>query len=142
MLAASLILALPAWAARPAENSRYRGQTSQKRKISARVTPDRRGLRLEFNQVFHCSAGPTKTTHTTYRKQRPTIRRNGRFSYYETYRNLPAIPGFEEVHTERQRVTGTFFDGGRRVRGRVAASVVGRSGLRCRSIVTFSARRF
>ncbi len=142
-LAASLILALPALAARPAKDSRYRGETSQKRKISARVTSDRTGLQLEFNQVFRCSKGPTKTTHSTYRRQRPTIRRDGTFTYFKTYRDLGPIPGFDEVHTERQRVTGAFTDGGRRVKGRVASSVVGTSsGLRCKSVVTFSARRF
>lgn len=141
-LTASLLLSLPALAARPARDSRYRGKTSQERKISLRVTPDRTGLRLEFDQVFRCSSGPTKTTHATYLKQRPTIRRDGTFRYFKTYRDLAPIPGFEEVHTERQRVTGAFSDGGRQVKGRIAASVVGASGLSCGSVVTFSAGRF
>jgi hypothetical protein len=82
-------------------------------------------------------------THSTYDKRRPTVRKDGAFRYFKTYRDVAPIPGFEEVHTERQRVTGAFTDGGRRLRGRVSASIVGTtSGLRCRSVVTFSARRF
>jgi hypothetical protein len=58
-LAASLILgALPALAARPAKDSRYRGETSQKRRISARVTPDRRGPAARVQPGLQMLEGP------------------------------------------------------------------------------------
>jgi len=140
-VAVVLMVALPAFADRPPKNAKYRGKTSQERTLSARVTSDAKGLQLEFNQVYRCNRGPTKSTQTVFRNQRPTIREDGTFSYFKTYRNLAPVPGFEERHTQRQRVTGSFSADGRRVKGRVASSVVGVSGLRCKATVTFTARK-
>jgi len=137
----ALLLALPALAAKPPKNATYSGTTSQERRLSARVTSDAKGLQLEFDQVYRCNRGPTKTTHTTFKKQRPTIREDGTFSYFKTYRDLAPVPGFGERHTQRQRVTGSFGPGARTVKGRVASSVVGVSGLRCKATVTFTARK-
>lgn len=140
-LAAVLLVAVPALAARPPAGAKYRGMTSQDRAVSARVTSDAKGLQIEFNQVLGCNRGPTKATQTIYRDKRPTIREDGTFEYFKTYRNLAPVPGFNERHTERQRVTGNFTADGTRVKVRVATSVVGVSGLRCRATVTFTARK-
>ncbi len=140
-LVAALALTLPALAAKPPKNAKYRGKTSQERSLSARVTSDAKGLQLEFNQVYRCNRGPTKATKTVFRNQRPTIGEDGTFSYFKTYRNLAPVPGFEERHTQRQRVTGSFSADGRRVKGRVASSIAGVSGLRCKATVTFTARK-
>lgn len=136
-----MLAALPAFAARPAGSKKYTGTTSQDRRVSARVTSDRKGLQIEFDEVFRCNNGRRKSTHAVYKKQRPTIRRDGTFNYSRTYRNLPPAPGFNERRTERQHVTGSFSAGGTRVKGRAATTIVGRSGLRCSSKVTFKARR-
>jgi hypothetical protein len=105
------------------------------------VTKDAKGLQLEFDEVLSCNRGPRRTTHATYRKQRPTIRRDGTFEYFKTYRDLEPVPGFEERHTERQRITGSFSADGRRVTGRIADAVSAASGRRCKAALTFSARR-
>lgn len=141
-LAAALLLSIPALAARPPGGAKYRGKTSQERTIDLRVTRNAvKGLQLEFDEVLSCNRGPRQTTHATYREQRPTIRRDGTFEYFKTYRDLDPVPGFQERHTERQRITGSFSADNRRVRGRIANSVVGDSGLRCKVELTFSARR-
>jgi hypothetical protein len=140
-LGVALLAALPALAAKPPKNAAYRGTTSQERMLSAHVTADAKALRLGFDLVYRCNRGPTKTSHVTFDKQRPTIREDGTFSYFKTYRDLAPVPGFGERHTERQRVTGSFGAGARTLKGRIAISVAGRSGLRCKATVTFSARK-
>ena len=140
-LAAALLLALPALAALPPQGARYTGRTSQNRALTARVTSDAKGVQLVLDQVFTCNRGAVKTTHTTFLEQRPDIRADGTFEYFKTYRDLAPVPGFGERHTERQRVTGSFAADGKSVRGRISVSDVGRSGLRCKSTVTFTARR-
>jgi hypothetical protein len=140
VFAVTLVLATPAFAARPAGDAKYRGTTSQDRKLSARVTSDSKGLQLEFDQVYRCNRGPRKYAHAVYRKQRPTIREDGTFDYRKTYRALPPVPGFER-RDERQHVFGGFSGDNRRLKGTVETTVTGVSGLRCTSRVTFSARR-
>jgi len=140
-LIATLLVALPALAARPAPNARLSGKTSQDRKLVARVTSDSTGLQLEFDEVFRCNRGPRKNTRAVYNRQRPSIREDGTFDYRKTYRDLPPAPGFEERRTERQHVSGSFTADGARVRGRAVTSITGRSGLRCTATVTFTARK-
>ena len=140
VVVAGLVCATAASAA-PPPSARYRGKTSQHRPISLRVTSDGRGLQMEFDQVFRCNRGPKKVAHAVYRKQRPEIRPDGTFSYTKTFRDLAPIPGFAERHDEHQRVTGSFGDGDGVVHGRITTSDVGRSGLQCRSAVTFTARK-
>ncbi len=134
------VVAAPALAARPAGDAKYRGTTSQDRKLSARVTSDSKGLQMEFDEVFRCNRGPRKHTHATYKKQRPTIREDGTFDYRKTYRGLAPVPGFER-RDERQHVSGAFSAGGRTLKGTAETTVTGVSGLRCTSRVTFTARR-
>jgi hypothetical protein len=139
-LAAPLLVALPALAARPPNGATYRGKTSQDRKLSARVSSDGKRLQLEFDEKLRCNRGPDKFTHALYRNQAPTIREDGTFDYFKTYQ-LDPVPGFNEKHTERQRVTGSFSADGNRVKSRLAESVQGKSGLRCKFTATFSARK-
>lgn len=134
------LAAASAWAAAPRKGATYKGTSSQDRAVTARVTNDGKGLQLRLNQRFSCNRGPAKTSETVFNQQRPTIRADGTFSYTKIYPDLGPIPGFEEVHTDRQRVTGSFVDGGRRVRGKITVSSTGQSGLTCRSSVTFTAR--
>jgi hypothetical protein len=115
--------------------------TSQHRTLDARVTSDGKGLQLAFDQVFACNRGPSKTTHSVYLEERPTILADGTFNYVKTYPALAPVPGFDERHTERQHVSGSFGLDGDSVRGRIADSVVGVDGLSCRSTVTFTARK-
>jgi hypothetical protein len=138
--AATLALATPAFAARPAGDAKYRGTTSQDRKLSARVTSDAKGLQMEFDEVFRCNRGPRKYTHAIYKHQYPTIREDGTFDYRKTYRNLAPVPGFER-RDERQHVFGSFSGDGRRLKGTAETTATGVSGLRCTSRVTFTARR-
>jgi hypothetical protein len=143
-LAATLplsLFALPAAAAGPIKGARYQGRTSQDRILTARVTSDGRGLQLTFDEDYSCNRGPGKTTHAVYLDERPTIRPNGTFDYQKTYTNLAPVHGFEQRHTERQHISGSFTAGGTRVHGRLADSVVGVDGLSCRSAATFTARR-
>jgi len=140
VLAVLLVVAAPAFAARPTGDAKYRGTTSQDRKLSARVTSDSKGLQLEFDEVFRCNRGPTKHTHAVYKKQRPTIREHGTFDYRKTYRGLAPVRGFEK-RDETQHVFGSFGSGGRTLKGTAETKVTGVSGLRCTSRVTFRARR-
>jgi hypothetical protein len=135
-----LVPVAPAFAARPAGGAKYRGTTSQDRKLSARVTSDAKGLQMEFDEVFRCNRGPTKHTHAIYKKQRPTIREDGTFDYRKTYRGLARVPGFEK-RDEMQHVFGSFGSDGRTLKGTAETKVTGVSGLRCTSRVTFRARR-
>ena len=135
-----LALAAPAFAARPAGDAKYRGTTSQDRKLSARVTSDAKGLQMEFDAVFRCNRGPTKHTHAIFKKQRPTIREDGTFDYRKTYRGLARVPGFEK-RDETQHVFGSFSSDGRTLKGTAETKVTGVSGLRCTARVTFRARR-
>jgi hypothetical protein len=135
-----LVPVAPAFAAHPAGGAKYRGTTSQDRKLSARVTSDAKGLQMEFDEVFRCNRGPTKHTHAIYKKQRPTIREDGTFDYRKTYRGLAAVPGFEK-RDETQHVFGSFGSDGRTLKGTAETKVTGVSGLRCTSRVTFRARR-
>jgi hypothetical protein len=140
VLAALLALAAPALAARPSGDARYRGTTSQDRKLSARVTSDAKGLQMEFDEVFHCNRGPTKHTHAIYKTQRPTIREDGTFDYRKTYRGLARVPGFEK-RDEAQHIFGRFGDAGRTLKGTAETKITGVSGLRCTSRVTFRGHR-
>jgi hypothetical protein len=139
-IAAALALALPALAARPPKNATYTGTTSQRHALSARVTSDGKGLQLDFYEKLRCNRGRPKGTDAVYHKQRPTIRRDGTFSYFATYRDMAPVPGLHERYTERQRITGSFSADGKSVRGRVAESATGRSGLHCKAKLTFEAR--
>jgi hypothetical protein len=139
-LALLLVLAAPAFAARPAGGAKYRGTTSQDRKLSARVTSDAKSLQMEFDEVFRCNRGPTKYTHAIYKKQRPTIREDGTFDYRKTYHGLAQVPGFEK-RDETQHVYGSFGSGGRTLKGTAETTDTGVSGLRCTSRVTFRAKR-
>jgi hypothetical protein len=134
-------LAVPTLAAGPPGGARYRGTTSQHRSLDARVTSDGRGLQLTFDQVFDCNRGPSKTTHSVYLEERPTIRADGAFDYVKTYSHLAPVPGFEELHTERQHVRGSFTHGGLRLTGTDTDTTTGADGLRCTSAVSFTARR-
>ena len=135
-----LALAAPAFADRPAGGARYRGTTSQDRKLSARVTSDAKSLQMEFDAVFRCNRGPTKHTHMIFKKQRPTIREDGTFDYRKTYRSLAPVPGFER-RDETQHVFGGFGSDGRTLKGTAETKDTGVSGLRCTARVTFRARR-
>lgn len=135
-----LAVAAPALAARPAGDAKYRGTTSQDRKLSARVTSDSKGLQMEFDEVFRCNRGQKKLTHAIYKKQRPTIREDGTFDYRKTFKGLAPVPGFER-RDETQHVYGSFSSNGRTLKGTAVTTVTGVSGLRCSSRVTFRARR-
>lgn len=122
----------------PRKGARYTGRTSQHRKVSARVTSDGRTFQFRFDQVFRCSNGHMKISEAKYLHQAPTIRADGTFSYHKTYKNEPGVPGFDQRHTDEQTVTGSFADGGRRVRATVKDVTTGRT-LTCRSTVSFTA---
>ncbi len=125
----------------PLKGARYTGHTSQHRKVSARVTGDGRTFQFRFNQISTCNNGHRRIAEAKYLHQAPTIRADGTFSYHKVYKDAPGIPGLNEVHTEDQTVTGAFSDGGRRVEATVKETVTARkSGLICRSRVTFSAK--
>jgi len=129
-----------AFAARPPRNAKYEGKTGQDQVIKLRVTGDRKGLQLDFRQTLKCNRGPSKRSTARYAKQRPTIKSDGTFSYFKTYK-LGPVPGFAEPHTERQRITGSFAADGTTVKGRIADSVKGRSGLSCKVAMPFRATR-
>ena len=129
-----------ALAARPPAGARYAGTTGQARAITLRVTSDRRGLQMAFRQTLDCNRGPSKTSSASFDRQRPTIKADGTFSYARTFELGPA-PGFAEPHTERQRITGAFSADRRTVRGRIATTVTGRSGLTCKVSMRFRATR-
>jgi hypothetical protein len=123
----------------PRKGARYTGRTSQHRRVSARVTSDGRTFQFRFNQISTCNNGRRRIGEARYVHQAPTIMADGTFSYHKVYKDAPGIPGLNEVHTEDQTVTGAFSDGGRRVRATLKETVTARSGLRCRSRVTFTA---
>lgn len=130
-----------ALAAGPRKGHRYAGQTSQHRKVTARVTTDGRTLQMHFDEVFTCSNGHQKVTTTKFLHQAPTIEPDGTFTYNKTYADEPGVPGFDEVHTDVQGVTGRFSADGTRVSGTVTGEVTGKkTGLRCTSKVTFRAK--
>lgn len=139
--AALAALAVPALAARPAGDTRYRGKTSQDRTINARVTSDSKGLQLEFTERLKCNRGAPRTVTAIYRNQRPTIKADGTFNYNKTYTNLPPTNVFRERSDERQTVTGRFSADGATVTGKVIDVITTRSGLSCRASVTFRAKR-
>lgn len=142
-LAALLVLAGAgaALAAAPRKGHRYTGTTSQHRKVTARVTSDGKTLQLRFDQVFTCSNGHQKVTNVKFLHQAPRIRADGSFDYHKTYADEPGVPGFDEVHTDVQGVTGRFTADGARVSGTVTGDATGKeSGLHCTSKVTFSAK--
>lgn len=60
--------------------------------------------------------------------------------YRKTDRRLAPVRGFER-RDEKQHVYGSFSCDGRRLKGTAVMTVTGVSGLRCRSKVTFRARR-
>jgi hypothetical protein len=124
----------------PRKGARYVGQTSQDRKVSARVTSDGRTFQFRFHQISTCNNGHRRIGEARYLHQAPTIRADGTFSYHKVYKDAPGIPGLNEVHTEDQTVTGSFSDGGRRVKATIKETVTAKkSGLMCRSAVTFTA---
>jgi hypothetical protein len=123
----------------PRKGAKYTGQTSQHRKVSARVTSDGKTLQFRFNQIFKCNNGHRKISEAKYLHQAPTIRPDGTFSYHKVYKDEPGVPGFDEVHSDDQTVTGSFVDGGKRVKATVKATATGKSGLSCTSTVTFTA---
>ncbi|MCW2993305.1 MAG: hypothetical protein JWQ18_800 [Conexibacter sp.] len=136
-----LVFGAVAWAASPPRKSaRYTGESSQHRKVAARVTSDGKTLQLRVMQVFRCNRGKDKISESKFLHQAPTIRADGTFDYHKVYPDEAGVPGFDEVHTDDQTVTGSFVDGGRRVHGKITAVTTGRSGLTCRSSVTFTAR--
>jgi hypothetical protein len=124
--------------AAPAGGSRYRGTTSQGKRITLHVTPDGDGLAMSLGEIARCNRGPDKSTHGTYRNQRPSIKPDGSFDYRITY-HLGPVPGFAERHTERHHVSGAFSADAKTVHGRVTVSDVGASGLRCITNLTFTA---
>lgn len=142
-LAAALLLALcaAAWAAAspPRKGARYAGSSSQHRKLTGRVTSDGKTFQLRVWQIFRCNHGKDRISESKFLHQAPTIRADGTFSYHKVYKDEPGVPGLREVHTETQTVTGAFSDGGRRVHGKIVAGVKTKSGLSCRSSVTFTA---
>jgi hypothetical protein len=141
-LAATATVAAPiatAPAAAPHKGARYTGKTSQHRTVSARVTSDGKTLQLRFDQIFTCNNGHKKITNVKFLHQAPSIRADGTFSYHKTYKDEPGVPGFDEVHTDVQSVTGAFAGDGSRVHGTVTGVTTGKSGLSCRSTVTFTA---
>lgn len=127
-------------AGRPPGDARYTGKTGQGQVIKLRVTSDGKGLQMDFRQRLRCNRGPSKFSNARYAKQRPTIKVDGTFSYFKTYEFGP-VPGFAEKHTQRQRITGSFSSTGRTVKGRIADSVKGRSGLTCKVVMRFTATR-
>ncbi len=125
----------------PRKGHRYTGRTSQHRKVTARVTSDGKTLQLRFDQVFTCSNGHQKVSNAKFVRQAPRIRPDGTFDYHKTYDDEPGVPGFDEVRSEVQGVTGRFDASGTRVTGTVTGDVTGQeSGLHCTSKVTFTAR--
>jgi hypothetical protein len=142
-LAAAVVAATPlavALAAAPHKGARYTGKTSQHRTVSARVTSDGKTLQLRFDQIFTCNNGHKKITNVKFLHQAPAIRADGTFTYHKTYADEPGIPGFDEVHTDVQSVTGAFTGDGSHVHGTVTGLTTGKqTGLSCRSSVTFTA---
>jgi hypothetical protein len=142
-LAATAIVAAPiaaALAATPHKGARYTGKTSQHRTVSARVTSDGKTLQLRFDQIFTCNNGHKKITNVKFLHQAPSIRPDGTFDYHKTYKDEPGVPGFDEVHSDVQSVIGAFTGDGSHVRGTVTGVTTGKkSGLSCRSSVTFTA---
>ncbi|WP_445152581.1 hypothetical protein [Baekduia sp. Peel2402] len=125
----------------PRKGHRYSGKTSQHRKVTARVTSDGKTLQLRFDQIFTCNNGHKKITTVKFLRQAPKIRADGTFDYHKTYADEPGIPGFDEVRTDVQGVTGRFTADGSRVSGTVTGDTTGKeSGLHCTSKVTFSAK--
>ena len=124
----------------PPGNARYPGKTGQDQVIKLRVTSDAKGLQMNFRETLKCNRGPSKRTTARFAKQRPTIKADGTFSYSKTY-ELGPVPGFDEPHTQRQRITGSFSANGKTVKGRIADSAKGRSGLSCKLDMSFRATR-
>ena len=139
LVAIALLVSAVALAAQPRKGARYAGQTSQHRKVSARVTSDGKTLQFHFTQIFTCNNGKRKSSEAKFLHQAPTIKADGTFTYHKVYKDEPGVPGFDEVHTDDQTVTGSFTDGGRRVKATVQATTTGKSGLSCTSTVTFTA---
>ncbi len=134
--------AVPAFAAtRPPADARYSGSTGQGKQITLRVTTTRKGVQLRFGQTQTCSNGQRKASTAVFDQMRPTLKADGTFTYAKSFENLPAAPGFEEVHTEVQSISGSFSADGRAVKGRISDTVTGASGLTCKVLMRFTARR-
>lgn len=135
------VLLTSAYAARPKGDTRYVGKTGQGKTIKLRVTSDRKGLQMSFAQKQTCNRGGSVSSTARFAKQRPTIKRDGRFSYSKTYTDLPPNKVFPKGFDETQRVAGSFSTSGRTVKGRIADSVVDPSGRRCKVVTRFTAKR-
>lgn len=134
--------AAPALAAtRPPAGARYSGTTGQGKRISLRVTTTRRAVQLRFAQVQTCSNGQKKASTAVFEQMRPTLKADGTFAYAKTFKDLAAAPGFDEVHTEVQNISGSFSPDGRTAKGRISDTVTGASGLSCKVVMRFTARR-
>lgn len=128
-------------ATRPPAGARYSGTTGQGKPITLRVTTTRRGVQLRFAQVQTCSNGQKKASTAVFEQMRPTLKADGTFTYAKTFKNLAAAPGFDEVHTEVQNISGSFSSDGRTAKGRISDTVTGASGLSCKVVMRFTARR-
>lgn len=135
------ILVTSAYAARPKGDTRYVGKTGQGKTIKLRVTSDRKGLQMDFRQTLKCNNGRKIRGSARYSRQRPTIKSDGTFNYFKKYKNLPAAPPLKKGFNQVQRITGSFSKSTKTVRGRVADSVSDSSGLRCKVVTRFTAKR-
>jgi hypothetical protein len=136
LAAASFALA----ASPPLKGQRYVGESSQHRKVSARVTSDGKKLQFHLTQIYKCNNGRRKSARSVFLNQAPAIKADGTFSYHKVYDDEKPVKGFDQVHSEEQTVTGSFSDGGKRVDAVVKNVTTGKKGLTCSSTVTFTAR--